>query len=970
MSRLSPFINRLIGHFLVLVVILSAATPAFGDGNDLMFPPPASVGKIIRVDGKGFILHGQRTFIASGSLHYARVPRALWADRLERMKRAGFNTVSTYIFWAYQEPKQGEISFYGRRNLSAFLALVKKMHMYAILRIGPYNNGEWSNGGLPNWLRFIPNMSVRTFTPPFINALTPYFDKLLPMVAANQITHGGPVVMVQMENEYGPGWGAVLNNRYLRWMHTMALKNGINVPFFFSGLHQGFNPAGVHSFNSVGRPTPWFSTELWSGWFNAYGDANPDIYFHWQFIHNAAPPVKTRSGGNVNAIFEKLHLEAVWRVLAFGGSGYNIFMAVGGSNFSHWNCRSVRASYDFGSPIGQAGDLRVMYYHYKQANYFARSFAPVLENSTNATAPYRAWLGTPRTGIHVYARKSPAGTIVFIMNTGNAPYLCSPPGGTPVTILPGHTFPVELHFQTLPWLHLTEICARVLAIRTTAGAQTLLVYGPAHSRGIVRLHLAAGNVILHKSPEFSSIAKVGNAGIAMALPIRFPGRHPRVYSLVTKKGVFRILTESRGMAAGTWFLHKPTPSIVIGPWYVGKMQNHGMRERMLTECPLRLPTAWAYVYRHGNWTQFVPPKNQSLPVKQINPAPQLGPWQVRLADGPAQPGYNDSHWLTSARPRQLGFGDYPGDYQWYRAKLIIPTSGMYHLLVPRVSNYAAFFLNGRKIAFGNPSVIQLQLRAGTSELAILAIAQDRSKICSYVGPFRYIDYKGFFRPLRLVLVKPAHPSVVKSAVPVAKGNAPVVGIASKSIAVRAIPPLPDQGIITDWRIHGGIGSPMAPAGWQPVSAASPPPGVPCFYRTTFSWLPNPGGQHTILRVSPGTLFAGFMWINGHNLGRYPDFNMPMGLYLPSCWLKPGINSLVVLDDAGNSVSGCKLVVEAAASRRIITLHPQHNGLTASFKVPPSRHVVMVNTRSPSFGAPHKAVGIRRQDGENIKRSAD
>ena len=185
-----------VGVALTLLATLCPQSRAFADINDLMFPPPAAVGKAIRVDGQGFVLNGKRTFIASGSLHYARVPRALWADRLRRMKRAGFNTVSTYIFWSFQEPRKGDYRFTGRRNLDAFLALVKKMHMYALLRIGPYNNGEWANGGLPNWLRFIPGMLVRSYNQPFLKALKPYFDRLLPIIAKNQITHGGPVVLV------------------------------------------------------------------------------------------------------------------------------------------------------------------------------------------------------------------------------------------------------------------------------------------------------------------------------------------------------------------------------------------------------------------------------------------------------------------------------------------------------------------------------------------------------------------------------------------------------------------------------------------------------------------------------------------------------------------------------------------------------------------------------------------------------
>ncbi|EQD31640.1 Glycoside hydrolase, family 35, partial [mine drainage metagenome] len=116
----------------------AAPVGAFGPEDVGMFPPTAAVKPYFNFDGKGFIIRGKRVFIASGSLHYQRVPRALWKSRLLKMKRAGFNCVQTYIFWSYQEPREGQFNFKGRHNLGAFLKLVHSMGFYAILRIGPY----------------------------------------------------------------------------------------------------------------------------------------------------------------------------------------------------------------------------------------------------------------------------------------------------------------------------------------------------------------------------------------------------------------------------------------------------------------------------------------------------------------------------------------------------------------------------------------------------------------------------------------------------------------------------------------------------------------------------------------------------------------------------------------------------------------------------------------------------------------
>ncbi len=865
--RTAAFISQLRIFILALGLAgvgLARCPRAFADQNNFMFPPPAAVSKSISVNGRGFVINGRRTFIASGSLHYARVPRGLWADRLERMKRAGFNTVSTYIFWAYQEPKKGDYRFTGRRNLGAFLALVKKMHMHAILRMGPYNNGEWANGGLPNWLRFIPGMLVRSYNKPFLDALKPYFDRLFPIIVKNQITHGGPVVLVQIENEYFPGWGAVLNNRYLRWLHAMAIRKGINVPFFFSGLDQGFNPAGNQPFDTSGRPTPWFTTEMWSGWFNAYRNTNP--------------------------VIRRLVTQSMWRVISFGGSGYNVFMAVGGSNFSHWNCRSVRASYAFGAPIGQAGDLRSSFYQYKRANFFARAFAPILEDSANATGSYHTYIKNAGK-IRVSARKSPSGTLVFLMNPGTSRVTVNVPAGCPVTINPGQTVPVVLNFPAAPWLNFQQVSGQILGIEKSGANRTLVIYGDSGSRGQVRIGLAANAKVIHAPAAFK--ADKAKAGI-YTLNVVYRDGAPQLFQMVTSLGRFQVVALSKSMADFTWFVHAAgKPLVVVGPAYLDSIHASGHDYVLRTELPLKAAVEPAFIISDaGLAAEWQPPKGG---IAAADPAaPKLGPWQTRIADGPAQPVFNDSTWTKTNSPRQMGYPDYPGDYQWYRTRIMVKHAGPAKLRIPHLRDHGAVFVNGKIVAYGNPGELPVTLHAGDNTLAILAVAEARSKLFSIIGNFRNADRKGLWQNVRLLRTRVKKPSVA--------GGKPVSIVVSR--------------VLGPWRMHGGMG-PVDPAsGWQAFSGA---PGVVSFYRTHFTWSGNVGGVHTVLRVSPGSLSSGYMYINGHNLGRFPDFIMPMGLYLPSCWLKKGTNTLIILDDAGSSPAATKLVVETAASRRLVTV---------------------------------------------------
>ena len=159
--------------FLLALLALAAASPpvfalGFPGSNDNMFPSAPAAKPSIDFDGRGFLIHGQRTFVAAGDLHYSRVPRALWRDRLLRIKRAGYNTIQTYTFWNYHETREGHYDFSGDKDLNAYLQLIHSLGMYAIVRIGPFVNAEWDSGGWPVWLRFKPGLVVRDDNAPFL----------------------------------------------------------------------------------------------------------------------------------------------------------------------------------------------------------------------------------------------------------------------------------------------------------------------------------------------------------------------------------------------------------------------------------------------------------------------------------------------------------------------------------------------------------------------------------------------------------------------------------------------------------------------------------------------------------------------------------------------------------------------------------------------------------------------------------
>src|SRR5476649_2310280 len=154
MNKFQPMATRI---FLLLVLFMQPNLRA----NDSFFPPQPAAQGVDNFDGKGFLINGERTFVVSAGMEYARVPRELWADRLMRFKRAGFNCTEFYVFWNYHEPQSGRFDFSGDRDLDAYLKLAKSLGLYAIARVGPYCCAEWDSGGYPVWLRFVPDLQVR-----------------------------------------------------------------------------------------------------------------------------------------------------------------------------------------------------------------------------------------------------------------------------------------------------------------------------------------------------------------------------------------------------------------------------------------------------------------------------------------------------------------------------------------------------------------------------------------------------------------------------------------------------------------------------------------------------------------------------------------------------------------------------------------------------------------------------------------
>ena len=314
------------------------------------------------IDGDEFLLDGQPFRVLSGAIHYFRVHPDHWTDRIRKARLMGLNTIETYVAWNLHAPEPDDWETSGRLDLARFLDAVAAEGMRAIVRPGPYICAELDNGGLPTWLFADPDVGVRRREPKFLAAIGTYLDRVLEIVAPRQIDEGGPVILVQVENEYG-AYGD--DTAYLEFIADRIRASGIRVPLTTVDQPQpymleGGSLPGVHMTASFGsrsvermatlrehQPTgPLMSSEYWDGWFDSWGD----------FHHTTSA---TESAGDLDAL------------LALGAS-VNLYMFHGGTNFgliSGANDRGVFkpivTSYDYDAPLDEAGRPTEKYWAYR-----------------------------------------------------------------------------------------------------------------------------------------------------------------------------------------------------------------------------------------------------------------------------------------------------------------------------------------------------------------------------------------------------------------------------------------------------------------------------------------------------------------------------------------------------------------------------------------------------------------------------
>ncbi|KAI8852137.1 glycosyl hydrolases family 35-domain-containing protein [Chytridium lagenaria] len=297
----------------------------------------------ITYDHRSLLINGKRELLFTGAIHYPRSSVAMWPSLMQRSKEAGINAIDTYVFWNLHEQEEGVYDFTtDNGNLTLFLDKAKEAGLYVVLRIGPYVCAEWTFGGFPFWLMEKPGMELRNYNADFMESMEKFVRKTLDVVRPYLFQNGGPIVLLQMENEFGAieAENGVNGHRYITWAADLANSLDVGIPWIMcvqDNMPTVINTGnGFYSDNWISEhwkrfpDQPAFFTELWTGWFQQW-----------------TQPKWTRPAEDVAF--------SAARFVARGGSYVAYYMWHGGTNFGRWGSAWKTASYDYDAPLNEYG---------------------------------------------------------------------------------------------------------------------------------------------------------------------------------------------------------------------------------------------------------------------------------------------------------------------------------------------------------------------------------------------------------------------------------------------------------------------------------------------------------------------------------------------------------------------------------------------------------------------------------------
>jgi len=580
-------------------------------------------------------------FLVSGSMDYFRCPAELWRDRLLKAKRGGLNCIASCIMWNYHEPEEGKFNFSGDRDLGRFIDICGELGLYFFARVGPFVCDEWDGGGHPAWLIAKDDIQFRALHGPTLKYVRRWFERLLPVLVSRQTSRGGPVILVQQENEYyyadrpdGRDYQATL----VKWMRELGVDvtitdcNGFEtrVPGSLQTLN-GFNMGAVERYRQDRADLPVVVSELYTGYLECWGQ---------QPVIPVPELVKAQ-------LMEML----ASRVM------YNYFMYHGGTNFGFRASSSWQTDYAFVttcyypySPLAEGGGFGELFSTTKSVDQLGTNFQEFFCRSAPVESPIKS-----EGPIRISALRSPAGAMVFVLPTKadektRGALILSTGERIGLAEAPASPMMLPFGFMAREGLRIDWANATLLGVAGPDTKPVLVFVGSQSCKGRASL---SGQIV-----EFG-----------------FGVEEPDIKE-ASRCLVFAI---SHELAARTWFADG---RLVIGPAYLG--ERSGRRH----ECWLRGGETTVHVMESDGR------RRREVVVAPSAPEGQIALRQWRSCVLPEISG-GGIGWRSTDEPRSLEeMGAYLG-YAWYRASFHSEQARLATLQFTQAGDRFHVFLNGK-----------------------------------------------------------------------------------------------------------------------------------------------------------------------------------------------------------------------------------------------------------------------------------
>ncbi|KAK5580579.1 hypothetical protein RB653_000599 [Dictyostelium firmibasis] len=392
---------------LFIIVLVNGISIANLKNNEIKFHKSQNEIKNnklnVTYDGRSLIINGERKLLISGSVHYPRTSEEMWPIILKQSKDAGIDMIETYIFWNIHQPNSpSEYYFEGNANITKFLDLCQEYGLLVNLRIGPYVCAEWTYGGFPIWLKEIPNIIYRDYNQQWMNEMSIWMEFVVKYLGDYFAPNGGPIVLAQVENEYG--WleeeYGINGSEYAKWSIDFALNLNIGIPWIMCQQNNIENAIDTcngyychdwiqgHWEQFPDQPSFW--TENWIGWFENWGQAKPKRPVQDMLFSNA-------------------------RFIAYGGSLINYYMWFGGTNFGRTSGGPwIITSYDYDAPLDEFGQPNEP--KFSLSSKFHQVLHSIEQDLLNNPPPKSPIFLSQVTEVHQYGSN-----LSFITNYGTGP---------------------------------------------------------------------------------------------------------------------------------------------------------------------------------------------------------------------------------------------------------------------------------------------------------------------------------------------------------------------------------------------------------------------------------------------------------------------------------------------------------------------------------------------------------------------